>query len=266
MSFLDRARPTAPATEQPAENPRATIGGNNPPPDVITDARATYAMLSGWLAEHPAVVDEKTAREANEVRDAAKTILKSLEAADSAETKPMYDAWKEAKAKWKKPVDSITKLVGELSNRLAAYMIAEENKRKAIAAEERRVAEEARRVAMEAEAAEQQAILDARQGEFTDVGAATAKADIAFDQFRESERDAKIAEKDSDVRLRSRFGAKATSLRTVEVLIVDDAAAALAAMWPNDGLREALLTAARAHRKAYGALPDGIRRTEEQKL
>jgi hypothetical protein len=266
MSFLDRARPIAPATEQVSENPRAVIGSNNPPPDIIVSARDAYAMLSGWLANNPAVVDEATARAATEVRDAAKSILKSLEAADADETKPMYDAWKEAKAKWKKPVDSITKLVGEVSNRLADYMIPEEAKRKAAAVEERRIAEEAKRVAMEKEAAEQQAILDARQGEFTDVGAATAQADIAFDKFKEAEHAAKIAEKDSDVRLRSRFGAKATSLRTVEVLIVDDPVAALKSMWPNETLEQAIMTAARAHRKANGALPPGVRRTEEKKL
>ena len=252
------------------ENKRAVVGNNNPPPDVIENARSVYKVVSAFLADNPAIVDEDSARKANEVRDQGKAMVKSLSDADVAETKPMYDAWKEAKARWKKPTDALTQVLAELSDRLKKYMIAEEEKRKAIAEEARRVAAELERVAREAEAAEQKAILDAKEGEFSDVGAAMAKADEAFDEFKEAKAEARIATREEDVRLRSRFGSKATTLRTVETLHIDDPVAALKCMWPNEVIEAALLTAARAYRKALGgdpnALPPGISRTTEQKL
>ncbi len=250
------------------ENKRAVIGGNNPPPDVIENARSVYKVVSAFLAENPAIVDEDAARKANEVRDQGVNMVKALSAADVAETKPMYDAWKDAKARWKKPTDALTQVLAELSNRLAAFMRAEEAKRQAIAEEARKKAAELERIAREAEAAEQAAILAAKEGEFSDAGAAMAKADIAFDQFKDARAEAKVATREEDVRLRSRFGSKATTLRTVETLHVDDPVAALKSMWPDAGIEAALLTAARAWRKAHGgeALPAGIRRTTEQKI
>ncbi len=260
-----------------ADNPRAVIGANNPPPDVaespkapdvMENARSVYKVVSAFLADNPAIIDEESARKANEVRDQARTMVKSLESADEAESKPLHKAWKDSKAKWKKPIDALDKVLSELSGRLQKYMIEEDDKRKAIAEEARKKAAELERVAREAEEAEHAAILAAEVGEFTDAGAAMAKADIAFDQFKEAKAEAKVATREEDVRFRSRFGSKATTLRTVETLHVDDPVAALNAMWPDDGLREALLTAARGWRKAHGGevLPPGIRRDTEQKI
>jgi len=250
------------------ENRRAVIGDNKAPPDVIENARSVYKVVSEFLANNPAIIDEDTARKANEVRDQGVAMVKALTAADVAETKPMYDAWKKAKERWKAPVDALTKVMGELSSRLRDFMVAEEEKRKAIAEEARKKAAELERIAREAEEAEHAAILAAKEGEFTDAGAAMAKADIAFDQFKDAKAEAKVATREEDVRLRSRFSNRATTLRTVETLHVDDPVAALNAMWPDDGLRDAFLTAARAWRKAHGGetLPAGIRRTTEQKL
>jgi hypothetical protein len=97
------------------------------------------------------------------------------------------------------------------------------------------------------------------------VVAATIEADQAFSRFEKLDRAKEIAAKDSKVRISGGYG-RALSLRTIEVLHVDDAAKALAAMGLTEDLRQALLTEARAYRKTTGNLPEGITATTEQKL
>jgi hypothetical protein len=60
------------------------------------------------------------------------------------------------------------------------------------------------------------------------------------------------------VRLHSVLGGRARTLRTTEMLIVNDAAAAIAAMGVSEKLSDAIVADARAWRKAHGALPPGI--------
>jgi hypothetical protein len=239
-------------------------------PDVIESAREVYKSVAVFLNDHPAIVTEDDARAANEILGSGRSMLKSLDLADGAECDPIYARWKELKAKWKKPITSLKAVVDQLAEILRVHMVEEDRKRKAIAEEARRVAEEAKRIALEAEEAERKAILDAQEGEFADVGHKMAVADSAFEQFKEAKAESKVATRDQDVRYRSRFASKATTLRTVETLHVDDPVAALNALWPDDGLRESLLTAARAWRKSHGGeattLPPGIRRTTEQKI
>ncbi len=250
------------------ENKRAVIGDNRAPPDVIETAREVYKKVAAFLNDHPAIVTEDDARAANDMLGSGRSMLKSLDLADGAECDPIYARWKELKAKWKKPITSLKAIVDQLAEVLRVHMVEEDRKRKAIAEEARLKAAEAERIAREAEAAEQLAIKNAAEGEFSGVGEAMANADQAFDQFKEAKAEEKVAVRDEDIRYRSRFAAKATTLRTVETLHVDDPVAALNAMWPDAGIESALLTAARAWRKAHGGetLPPGIRRTTEQKI
>lgn len=247
-------------------NDRAVIGNNNPPPpSPIDDAREEYKKLSEFLARVPAITDEAAAKEAKLFADRAKATLKTLEDARSKEADPIYAAWKDARAKFEKPLTSLEKLKKELDGRLTAYAKADKARREAEAAEAAKAAAEAERLAREAEAAEREAIENAKQGEFTDVGAATAETDQKFAEFEQASRFAARAEKNTKVRIGGGFD-KALSLRTVKTLVLDDATKAIAAIGPNEKITEAILSAARAYRKEHGELPAGVSEIEDEKI
>jgi hypothetical protein len=248
-----------------AENPRA-VTGNNQPPGPIDDARVVYQTLAAFLKDAPVVENEQQALAANEKLAAGRSMVKSLETARDDEAKPLYTAWQDARAKYAPALDSLSKLVGEVSERLKAFMIAEDDRRKREIDEARKVAAEAEKLAREAEAAEVEARENASLGELVDIGEAIEKADEAFDDFKHASRVAKIAEKDATVKFRSRFGAKATTLRSKEVLTLDDAAAAIVEIGVTEKIKEAILSEARAFRKANDRLPAGVSAAKERVL
>jgi len=251
--------------EDPLDEIRLSIGGNNPP-SPIDDARTEYKTLAKFLADNPVITDEDAARAAKLQRDRTKATLKSLNDAKEAECAPLNKAWKDALEKFKAPRESLEKLDEQLSERLTAYAKAEKAKAQAIAAEAARAAAEAERLAREAEAAEREAIENAKAGEFTDIGAVTEKADEAFAAFEASSRFAKRAEKGTKVRIGGGFG-KAIGLREHKFLVLDDAAKAVASIGPNEKITEAILSAAREWRKSHdGALPDGVHEETEEKI
>ena len=145
-------------------------------------------------------------------------------------------------------------------------MTAEEDKRKAEAKIAADKAAEAERLAREAEHAEQEALKNAAVGEIgVNVAEVTQQADAAFQTFERASRCAAVAAKDSKVKVGGGLG-KAASLSTVETLHVDDWSKANFAIGMTDGIREAILTGARAYRTANGNLPDGITATTERVL
>lgn len=247
-------------------NPRVAIGANNPP-SPIDDSRPAYKLLAQFLKDTPIVETEADAIAANEKLTVGKTMVKSLTDAQSAEADPLYSQWKAARSKYQTAIDSMTKIVGEVSSRLRQYMLAEEARRQREADEKRRLAEEAERAAREAERLEAEARDNASVGEVgVDVAAAIEQADTAFDAFKKIEREAAIAEKDSTVRFKSRFAAKATTLRTAKTLVLTDAAKAFAVMGVTEKIKEAILSSARDYRKEHNSLPDGITETEERTI
>ena len=98
-----------------------------------------------------------------------------------------------------------------------------------------------------------------------DVAAVTKAADEAFSAFERQSRFADRTEKDTRVKIGGGFAAS-VGLRNSEVLQVDDALKAIVVIGVTERIREAILTEARAYRKANGRLPDGVSATTERKL
>lgn len=244
-----------------AHNPRA-VPGNNEPPTTKDHAWSTYRDVSGFLAETPVIQDEDTARSAKLFWDRAKIALDEMEVDRDSQVRPLNEKVRGINAGFKEVRDPLTKLKDELQSRMAAFALAEE-KRKAAEAEALRVAvREAERVAREAEAREREAIANASEGEFTDVGDAIGEANDAFAAYEKTRREAARAERDVKGRIGGGLG-RAFSVKTKETLLLTDAVKALAAIVAAAGsvpakVEEALLSAARAHRTTFGSLPAGV--------
>lgn len=244
-----------------ADNPRAVLGSNGPP-DAIEMGWSTYRDVSSWLAENPVIQDEYTARAAKLFWDRAKAAEAEIEQARDGEVRPLNTRVKDINAGYKKVTEPLGKLVAELRSRMSAFALAEERRKAAEAAEMRRAVEEAERVAREAEAREQEAIANAAQGEFTDVGDAIGEADDAFAEYQLAQREAARAERDVRGRIAGGFG-RAFTVKTTESLSISDPVAVVRALVEKAGrvpekVEAALLTAARDYRKTFGSLPGGV--------
>jgi hypothetical protein len=236
-------------------------------PSVIELARETWDNFNKFLNSHPVIQTAEDAAAAAPWRDRAKAILADLEAARKAKTEPLHKAWKTAIAEFKPAEDSVTKLLAELNARLTKFAIAEENRRREIAAQAAAEAAEAERIAREAEAKEREAKEDASVGVIdADVGAATQQADAAFDAFEEAAKVARQAEKATTVKIDAGFGARAATLRTNVIPVVVDAAKALASIGLTDDIRDAMLKGARLYKRLHGRWPDGIDEIVERKI
>ena len=240
--------------------------GHNNPPSAIDDARTAAKALSDFLARTPVIQTSAEAAEAKLYIDRVKSTQKDLDAAEEAEARPFYDAWKDAKAKYKPATDYLTKIANELKARIKVYLDAEEAKRRAEAERIRAAAEAAIKAAHEAERLEREAKENASMGELDiDVGAAIEQADNAFADAKKLIRQANVAERDADVRLSGGLG-RSISVRTTIKPVCDDYKAAIKAMGLTDGIRDAILTSARAYKKLNGAWPKGISEIEERSL
>ena len=250
----------------------AGIGHNNGP-DLIDFSRETMATLSEWMAEHPAVENEDDAREAKKLLDRAKSCAGDIEAERDKLVRPLNEQIDEINARYKavhnkdsKRPGTLDKVVNELKARLADFIRAEEARRYAEAEAARRAAEEAERLAREAEAREREAIENAKAGELgVDVTQVVVEADSRFADFKKADREAARAERSADVRIGGGWG-RAASLRTKETLILDDPIQAIRAIGVNEGIRDAILTAARAYRKIHNKLPNGVSAVTERQL
>lgn len=245
------------------------IGSNNPPEPIspIDEARPVYALAAEFLKANPVILDEAVALKANETLAIAKNSTNALDAAKHAESDPHYQQWQIVLKHYKPALDSLKRVIDELSVRLSEFMAREEVRRHREATEAKAVAEEAERLAREAEAAEAEIRDDVAQGEIgLDVVAATEAADTAFSDYERAERAAGIAQKATQVRLKSRFGAKATTLKSKEVLNLANWRNAIADMGISDELQECIFKQARAFRKEHSRLPDGVTSEMERRL
>ena len=242
------------------------LRGHNQPPSAIDDAKTAYDALAKFLASKPVITDEADAKQAKLYLDRTKATLKDVDAAKEAEAKPFHEKWKAALAKFKPASESLTKLLDELNSRMTAYAKAEKVKREKAAAEAAAKVAEAERLAREAEAKEREAHENAAVGDCeADVGAAIKQADDAFANFERESRFAARAARETKVKIGGGFD-KAVGLRTVKTLVLDDAIAVLGSTGVTDGLREAFLTAARAHKRATGEWPNGVHEETEEKI
>lgn len=246
-------------------NAVVNIGHNNPP-SAIDMAREAIKPLASFLADNPVIQDHDAAKEAKLFLDRIKATIGDLEAAKEAEAKPHHAAWKAALDKFKPATDYVAKLQGELKSRLQAYIKAEEANRAAELEAARKAQAEAEAAAREAERLEAEAKQNAAVGEIgIDVAEAIERADDKFAEYQQASRFAAIAEKDSKVRIGGGFG-KVASLRTKDMWTLDDASAAIAAIGCTDGIREAILVAARQYHKLTGQVPTGCTLTKERVL
>lgn len=267
-------------------NPREVIGGNYPPIEIdgesealpaiapaavpanaaIDTARAVYRSLSAYLKDNPVIQSHDEAKGAANLIEQGRRTLGEMEDERTSLVKPLNERVKEINDDYRGPRGFVEKVIDEIKRRLTAFAAAEEARRQAAAEEARRVAAEAERIAREAEAREREAKELANVGECdVDVASAIVEADKAFAQFKRTERTADRIESQIPVRLAGGFG-RAVSMRKSETLLVEDAHAALAAMGLTDGIRDAILSSARAYRKLRGQLPAGVAAETERKF
>lgn len=266
----------------PASDRIVALSDNMPPadalpvpverPSLIQLARQTYKNLSRWLADHPVVGTHDEALEAGAWVESVKRSLDELDDERRGRVDPLNKQVREINDEYR-PVrvaftnDDGRGLLDEIKRRLGAYMQAEEERRRAEAEALRLAALEAERLAREAEAREFDAIAACDVGECDiDIGEVKAVADEAFAEFQAVDRMAARAERQTTVRIGSRFGGRATTLRAKETLTVTDAAAAIEAIGLTEKISDAIISAAREYRKLNGALPAGIASDTERRL
>ena len=253
----------APAIPPPA---KGSVLGDNKAPTVFEFARDAYQALNKWLDDHPVIQTEIDASDGKLYLDRTKAALADVETAKTKESGPLYTAWKDCLARYAKPAESLTKLIDDLRKRLTAFALAEEAKRKKEAEEAAARLAEAERLAHEAAAKEAEAKANAEVGEIgADVGGAIAAADDAFEGYLAAKADAKAAEKATHVQIEGGF-ARNAGLRTKTILVLDDAAKAIAVLGITDDIREAILKSARAYKALNKKLPDGVSETKERSI
>lgn len=133
-------------------NPRAVIGGNNPP-DPIDVALEPYGDIleevSNWL-DGAVVENDGQLKATDALLKELKSARKDVVAARDECTKPLHEAWKAEIARWKPTQDDLDRQVKCLVAAQAPYkqkLAAEKDAARRKAEEEARAAEEAARKA-----------------------------------------------------------------------------------------------------------------------
>lgn len=239
--------------------------GHNIPPDMAETAITTSGDLSAWMAEHPIIETEDQAREAKVFIDRGSLCIKDLEAERGSKVAPLNQRVKQINEYYRHPRELIGRVLDELKSRMDEFLFREEEKRQAAIEEARRVADEAERIAREAERLEQEAIKSAQHGELgIDIAAATAQADKTFSEYEKTQRNLARAERDAHVKVGGGF-ARATSLKSREVIVLVDPLAAVREIGFTEAIRDAIIKSARAYEKINGRYPSGVEVQIERK-
>jgi hypothetical protein len=244
---------------------RQYIGGNNPPTN-LDHAREETAALSQFLSDHPVIENEDQARNAKGFVDRTRATLGTLEDERDAKVRPLNQQVAAINSGYKAVTVPLVRVLNELRLRLTGYAQREEDKRLAKAEALRREAELADMNARLAAQREADAKQGATFGEITQVGEAIVEADGTAAAAELAKRLADRAERDSHVKIGGGFSGKALSLKSTEILILDDAHEAIRQMGVTEKIREAILSSARDYRKLSGALPFGVSATTERKV
>src|SRR5882672_11101469 len=253
----------------------ALVGHNNPP-GAIELAEPTIEALSQFLKDFPVIANEDEAREAKPHLDRMVATFKAIDDERKAKVGPLneqvtainteYHRWHNASNKtgvW-------DKLLHQLRFRLTDFARKLEADRQTAAEAAHAAKEEAERIARQAEEREREAQATAAAGVCdVDIAAASQEANDSFREFLRADRISQRAEKAMNVRIGGGFG-KVSTLRNKEILTVTDWRAAISEM-TDDGelpavISDAILTAARAYRKAFDQLPAGIHVETERTL
>lgn len=238
-------------------NPRAVIGGNQPP-GAISFAKESATALSDWMKDHPVVDTEDAARAAKLLLDRAKSSLESMETERDAQVRPLNEQVKAINDRYRSPRTMLEKVRNALVDRLTAYARRLEAERQRAAEEARRAAEAAAKAAQEAAERERQAREEAEQGVCDiDLGQVTQEAEQAIHDLGRAGRTAQRAERDTKVRIGGGFG-RVMTLRDEEILTIANIHAAIEDLFPNQDIADAVLKAARAYRRENDEMPRGI--------
>lgn len=254
------------------ENPRAVIGGNNPPTP-FDRAETAMVALSSFLNETPVITEGPHLVEAKRLVEHSRGAMEELEAERVKLVKPLNDEVAAINSKYKavhntdsKKPGTFDKVLTELKARLTAYAREEEARREREAELARIAVAKAEADAREAERIEQQAKNDAVVGVIdTGVAEKIAAADQKFAAFEQAGRFAARAERETTFRIGDGPG-KALSMRTEKTLVLESYGRAIKAIGPNKKIEAAILSAARDYRKEHDRLPDGVTETSERKF
>jgi hypothetical protein len=172
-----------------SDNERVTIGGNNPPePTPLehhTDAIDTlYMEGKNWL-DGSKIANQAQADEVTRLRNEADKAGKAAEARRVELKKPHDDAAKAVQAAWKPLVDKAAKLSSTATSALTAWLVSEQNRKRAEAAELEKLAREA----------EETARKEHQEAAQTGDLAALEEAESALDNAALLEREARLAER-----------------------------------------------------------------------
>ena len=233
------------------------IGHNLPPPSVEF-IRQTIADLGQFLIDVPVVETGAQAMLGGLYVERTRKLLQDIEDERKAEVAPLNEQVKTINEGFREARRPLEAILNEVRARLTDFAAREEAKRIREAEEKRLAAEALEMEARRAEEAEREAKQNATLGEIVDVAERVIEADAAFSRFQKAERAAAVAERDTHVRLPSQLGGHALSLRSKEILTVDNALKAISEIGSHPKINEAILVAAREYRKRYGRLPAGI--------
>ena len=245
----------------------------NPPlpdPDkYLKGAREAKVELNTWLTTTPVIQTLAQAKLGADYIGRTRIALKLLDEERVGKVKPLNDQVDEINATYNKETKNPLKLLfDQLCARVDTFRKAEETQRKAAADRIRLAAEEAARVAQEARARVTEVIDDAAQGAETDIGSMIDDAEAVLHVAAKLQRQANVAERDSNVRIPSVMG-RAVSARTYRELIVSDIEAAVLAirsMGLTEGLQDAICTEARKFKATWGELPEGVTENSERRI
>lgn len=153
-------------------NPRAVLGGNNPPDPIdaiCAQFEADRDEAANWL-DGSKVENEDQMKAVDALRKSAREWRLALEAGQKSASAPLHDAWKAELARWKPTLDDAKRhedglraLLDGFKQKLAAEKAEAERAARAEAAQKMREAEEAARRANAANLEEQRAAAEAQR-------------------------------------------------------------------------------------------------------
>jgi hypothetical protein len=237
---------------------RQVPASHNNPPGPLASAKEAMTELKQYLADTPVIHSPQEAKQAGGWIERTRIALAEMENERTAKVAPLNQQLTAINGAYRLVREPFEKMLKEIRRRVTDYASAVEAARIAEANRLRAEAEEKERVAREAERQEQDSIAAVDVGECADVGAAIEQANETFHDYEKANRAAAVAERNVPVRIGSVMGGPSLSMRTIEVLVVGDACAAIKALGLTDKIRDAILSSAREFRKAHGELPAGV--------
>jgi len=240
--------------------------GDNYPPEPIEFIGTAIQDLGGFLLDNPVIETGESAKRGSLLVERTRKLFQDIEDQRKAEVGPLNEQVKSINGRYREARGPLESIQAELIHRLTDYAAREEAKRIREAEEKRLAAEAMEMEARRAEEAEREAKQNATLGEIVDVAERVIEADAAFSRFQKAERAAAVAERDTHVRLPSQLGGHALSLRSKEILTVDNALKAISEIGSHPKINEAIIAAAREYRRTYGRLPSGVKSTIHREL